>query len=83
MISQVRLNEVVANGASVVLAFEFCPSDLAAAVRAHLGPLPPAVVKGVLLQLVRGVEAIHSAHVLHRVRAPFTPSCSLPLESES
>jgi serine/threonine protein kinase len=77
------LNEVVANGASVVLAFEFCPSDLAAAVRAHLGPLPPAVVKGVLLQLVRGVEAIHSAHVLHRVRAPFTPSCSLPLESES
>jgi serine/threonine protein kinase len=66
----VRLNDVLAHGACVVLAFEFCPSDLAAALRAHSGPLPPAVVKGILLQLLRGVEAIHSANVLHRVRLP-------------
>lgn len=66
----VRLNDVLAHGACVVLAFEFCPSDLAAALRAHSGPLPPAVVKGILLQLLRGVEAIHSANVLHRDLKP-------------
>mmetsp|Transcript_37171 Transcript_37171/g.71278 ORF Transcript_37171/g.71278 Transcript_37171/m.71278 type:complete len:330 (-) Transcript_37171:66-1055(-) len=65
----VRLNEVFAQGSSLVLSCEYCPTDLSQVLR-RPELLHAAVVKGVVLQMARGVAAMHAASVLHRDLKP-------------
>lgn len=51
---------------SVCLVFEYCEHDLGALLDLMTRPFSQAEVKGLVLQLLRGVEFLHSAYVMHR-----------------
>ena len=51
-------------GNSVVLVLEYCCSDLAELIRFAARPLPEALVKGIIHQLLLAVDACHSVGTL-------------------
>mmetsp|Transcript_39548 Transcript_39548/g.86141 ORF Transcript_39548/g.86141 Transcript_39548/m.86141 type:complete len:349 (-) Transcript_39548:522-1568(-) len=66
----VHLHEVFAMGSSLALSCEYCSSDLSEVVKRSCWRLEAPVVKGIMLQLLRGVAAMHRARVLHRDLKP-------------
>jgi len=51
---------------AIFLVFEYCEHDLGALLDLMTRPFSQAEVKGLLLQLLRGVAALHAAFVMHR-----------------
>mmetsp|Transcript_22363 Transcript_22363/g.26937 ORF Transcript_22363/g.26937 Transcript_22363/m.26937 type:complete len:361 (+) Transcript_22363:883-1965(+) len=66
----VYLHEVFPEGSSLVLALEFCATDLAQILRLQPETLDPPIIKGIMLQILRGLAACHAALVLHRDLKP-------------
>ncbi|KAK3241756.1 hypothetical protein CYMTET_48507 [Cymbomonas tetramitiformis] len=66
----VKLQEVFPQGASLMLAFEYCNTDLAQILRHYPHAMEHHVAKGILQQMLRGLAACHAERVLHRDLKP-------------
>lgn len=67
----VKLLDLFCSTSKLVLVFEFLENDLKKYMKSYgKQPLPPAVVKNLTLQLVRGIEYCHSNRILHRDLKP-------------
>jgi hypothetical protein len=64
---QVKLLDHYKMGSALILIFEFCASDLAQLLHNTDEPLEEGAVKGWFLQLLQGVDACHTAGIIHRV----------------
>lgn len=66
----VRLLDTFSQGNSLVLVLEFCRIDLAEVIRRSWQPLPEAVLKRLLQQILEGLAACHETGILHRDLKP-------------
>lgn len=71
---QVKLLDHYKMGSALILIFEFCASDLAQLLHITDEPLDEGAVKGWFLQLLGGIDACHTAGIIHRVS--FSLLCS-------
>jgi len=62
----VRLLDVFCKPNKLVLVFEFLENDLKKYMKSKPGHLPPATVKNLAFQLIRGVEFCHANRIIHR-----------------
>ncbi|GLI59110.1 hypothetical protein VaNZ11_000941, partial [Volvox africanus] len=62
----VALLDVFPKGQAIYLVQEYCTTDLAALLRRLPAPPPESVAKGLMLQLCRGLEALHAEGLMHR-----------------
>jgi cell cycle related kinase len=62
----VWLFDIFAKGSSIMLVQEYCFSDLSKLVSASCDRLHEKVVKGIMIQVLRGVKACHSSSIMHR-----------------
>jgi cyclin-dependent kinase len=66
----VRLVNVLHTDKKLTLVFEFLDQDLKKLLDGHKGPLPEAMVKSFLFQLLNGTAKCHKHKVLHRDLKP-------------
>lgn len=66
----VRLRAVYPEDFSIMVVFDLMHSDLRAWLARSSGPLSGSAIKGVMLQLLRGVAYCHAQRVLHRDLKP-------------
>jgi len=64
----VKLRDVFPHGSSLVLEFEYMPSDLSEVIRNSDKPLSEAQVKSYMLMLLKGIAFCHENNIMHRVR---------------
>ncbi|EFJ42005.1 cyclin dependent kinase [Volvox carteri f. nagariensis] len=62
----VSLLDVFPKGQAIYLVQEYCTTDLAALLRRLPAPPPERIAKGLMLQLCRGLEALHAEGLMHR-----------------
>ncbi|PNW74485.1 hypothetical protein CHLRE_12g494500v5 [Chlamydomonas reinhardtii] len=62
----VALLDVFPKGQAIYLVQEYCTTDLAALLRRLPAPPPERIAKGLMLQLCRGLEALHAEGIMHR-----------------
>ncbi|PNH05776.1 Cyclin-dependent kinase I-1 [Tetrabaena socialis] len=62
----VKLLDVFPKGQALYLVQEYCTTDLAALLRCTHAPPPERIAKGLILQLCRGLEALHAEGIMHR-----------------
>ncbi|KXZ49794.1 CDKI1 protein [Gonium pectorale] len=62
----VALLDVFPKGQAIYLVQEYCTTDLAALLRRLPAPPPERVARGLMLQLCRGLEALHAEGLMHR-----------------
>jgi serine/threonine protein kinase len=64
----VRLQDYFTKEGTVILVYEYMPSDLHTLLSALTKPLFPAQVKSLLYMLLLSVRYCHNQHIMHRVR---------------
>eukprot|EP00798_Chlamydomonas_sp_ICE-L_P029022 gene29022-32219_t len=74
----VSLKDVQTKGSSVVLVMEYCCMDLQKALHALTSSLPEALIKGLMLQVLHGVKAVHEAGLGPLIPGEPRPSHTLP-----
>ncbi|GFR46399.1 hypothetical protein Agub_g7981 [Astrephomene gubernaculifera] len=62
----VALLDVFPKGQAIYLVQEYCTTDLAALLRRLPAPPPERIAKGLMLQMCRGLEALHAEGIMHR-----------------
>ena len=75
----IPLCAVVPSGSNLLLAFEYCRSDLAHLLAERPQPFQEAHTKSFLLMLMQGVAYLHHIGVMHRVRMFRTAFICSPL----
>ncbi|XP_052780312.1 cyclin-dependent kinase 20-like [Mya arenaria] len=66
----VKLRQVFPHGSSLVLEFEYMPSDLSEVIRNSDKPLTEGQVKSYMLMLLKGVAFCHENNIMHRDLKP-------------
>ena len=51
------------------MVFEWMLSDLSCVIKDHDNPISESVIKAYMYMLLKGVQYLHSLHIMHRVKA--------------
>ncbi len=63
----VRMLDYFSKDGTVVLVYEYMPSDLQVLLSALAKPLFDAQIKSIIYMVLRGVQHCHHTHIMHRV----------------